>query len=358
VKRGAPIELALTRLPRELVVLYLVAPLIATPVLSGNFLERSPTDMLRELGLNYTGFLTIGGAIHSLYRWIMPALIGRAQTFGGRVLTHVGMGTLVAASVAWVTHPLVVFVFHRDLLLSNWMVKAVVVTWTLQMTALVLQELRLRAQGAEGRLLAQQQAALRAQLEAIQSRTNPHFLFNAMNTVASLIHDNPERAERTLERLADVLRYALQTSRLDTVPLGREIAMVTDYLEVQRARFGDRMRYTIDVEGGLEALELPPLLLQPLVENAIVHGIAGRPEGGQVKLSVCRRGAQIRVRVEDDGPGPGASRHRGTGTSLNDLRRRLDLLYGKDCWFTAGGNDLGGFTVELAIPTGAARSLP
>lgn len=358
MKARPPIEFKVSQLPRELLVLGLVVPFVATPVLSGNFLDRTPIDMLQELGLNYAGFLSIGAGIHALYRWLIPFLVPHARTIGGRVLIHVGLGGLIAGAIACASHPLVVALFHRDLSLSNWLLKSVVVTWTIQLPVLVLQELRVRAEGAERRLLTQQQAALSAQLEALRSRTNPHFLFNAMNTVASLIQDDPERAEHTLERLADVLRYALQASQLEAVPLAREIAMVSDYLEVQRARFGDRLQYAIAVEPGLDSSEVPPLLLQPLVENAVLHGVAGRAAGGRVRVTVCWHGAQIRVRVDDDGPGPGKSQHRGTGTSLHDLQRRLELLYGPNGKLLTRRNDLGGFSAELTVPAWPARSQP
>jgi two-component system, LytTR family, sensor histidine kinase AlgZ len=125
---------------------------------------------------------------------------------------------------------------------------------------------------------------------------------------------------------------------------------------VQRARFGDRLRYAIEVEPGLEAAKLPPFLLQTLVENAVLHGIAERPEGGAVRLVARRRGERVELRVDDDGPGPGASPHRGTGTSLDDLKRRLTLLYGDAAHFVTRGNELGGFTVEIAIPESGARA--
>src|SRR5262249_51673126 len=130
-----------------------------------------------------------------------------------------------------------------------------------------------------------------------------------MNTIASLVRENPALAERTVERLADVLRYALTSSRQERVSLGDELAMLRDYLDIQRARFGDRLRYAFDVEPGLERLRVPPLLVQPLVENAVLHGVAARAEGGVIRLRVRRAAGRIEVRVEDDGPGPGLSPH-------------------------------------------------
>jgi sensor histidine kinase YesM len=211
-------------------------------------------------------------------------------------------------------------------------------------------ELRARAHAVERSLLEERQAALKAQIEAILSRTNPHFLFNALNTIASLIPDDPKLAEATLERLSDLLRYALQNVHAEHVPLAKELGMVEDYLEVQRARFGDRLKFRFEIEPGLEQMPVLPLLLQPLVENAVLHGVSGRTRGGSVVLSARRQGDAVEFRIEDDGPGPGNSSHRGSGTSLGDLRTRIAVMYGTLAELTTGANEQGGFTARLLVP--------
>jgi two-component system sensor histidine kinase AlgZ len=351
---GLAIRLSPARLPRELVVLYLVAPLVTTPVLSGNFFALGAADMLRELVANYLGALVIPVPIHWLYRRVVPRWIARCASFGGRLAVHAAVTGGAAAATALALHPLVDALFHQGPSAATWVLRVVTVTWVIVLPALVFQELRDRTAAAERQVLEEREAALRAQLEALQSRTHPHFLFNAINSVAGLIHEDPVLAERTLERLADVLRYALQSAQRERVTLRDELAAVEDYLEIQRARFGDRLRYAIDVEPGTEDVALPPLVLQPLIENAVLHGVAGQAGAGQVRLAVRRRGAQIAMTVDDDGPGWGGSAHAGSGTALRDLEHRLALAYRGAASLTVGPGALGGAAAELVIPFGIA----
>jgi two-component system sensor histidine kinase AlgZ len=329
------------------VYLYLVAPIVASPVLFPRFFSFTPRRMLLQIGVNYFPFLAIPAGLHALYRFVMPALTAPVRRFGVRIAIHATMSALVTTAIALAVHPLYGVILGSSPPLLVFLPRCVVVAWTFLLPISLVHELRLRTEAAE----AAEKTALRAQLEAIQSRTNPHFLFNALNTIASLVRDDPTLAERTIERLADILRYTLQNARVGNVSLEREVEIVTDYLEIQRARFGEKLRYSIEVEEGLGNLRLPPFLLQPLVENAVVHGVTGRPLGGLVRLSARRRDEQAEFRIDDDGPGPQGSAHQGLGTGLSDLRSRLELLYGNAYSLTTGANELGGFTVQLVVPT-------
>jgi two-component system, LytTR family, sensor histidine kinase AlgZ len=348
------IRLAPARLPRELLVLYLIAPLVTTPVLSGNFFALGSADMLRELVVNCVAVLAMAPPIHGLYRRAVPRWIARCASLGGRLAVHAAVTGGVAAAIALAIHPLVGALIHHGPSATTWVLRVVTVTWVIVFPALVFQELRDRTAAAERQVHDEREAALRAQLEALQSRTHPHFLFNAINSVAGLIHEDPALAERTLERLADVLRYALHSAQRERVALSDELAAIEDYLEIQRARFGDRLRYAIDVEPGTEQVALPPLVLQPLIENAVLHGVAGQAGAGQVRLAVRRRGAQIAMVVDDDGPGWGGSAHAGSGTGLRDLEHRLALAYRGAAALTIRPGELGGAAVELVIPAAAA----
>jgi two-component system, LytTR family, sensor histidine kinase AlgZ len=348
--RSTKLPLSPTRLPRELIVLYAVAPLVVTPVLSSEFFAHVPHALGRDLIVNYIAFVTIPLGIHLLYRCVMPALLARCASVGWRLVIHLAATGLVTSGIALMVYPAVAWILGDGPSLLTWSVRTIAAMWVIVLPALVVQELRNRAEAGERNVLAQRQAVLRAQLEALQSRTNPHFLFNSITAVVGLIHEDPERAERTLERMADVLRYALQSSRREMVPLRDELAMIEDYLEIERARFGSRLCYTVDVEPGLGELELPPLVLQPLVENAVLHGLAGRTDRGVVRLVVRRRGAQIELRVDDDGPGLGGSRHTGSGTGLRDLTHRIELVYGDAASLTIRTGELGGVTAQLMVP--------
>ncbi|RMG44174.1 MAG: hypothetical protein D6718_10560 [Acidobacteria bacterium] len=149
--------------------------------------------------------------------------------------------------------------------------------------------------------------AARAELKALQARINPHFFFNALNTAAAFVSEDPSRAEVLLERFADLFRYAFRRGGEREVPLGEELRFIDDFLEIEKARFGDRLATRLEVEPGLANEPVPPLILQPLVENAVLHGRDAETGEGRVVIRARRseRGGLV-LEVEDRGPGPGS----------------------------------------------------
>jgi sensor histidine kinase YesM len=166
-----------------------------------------------------------------------------------------------------------------------------------------------------------------ARLSSLESRIRPHFLFNALNTIAALIPEDPTRAEQVLERFAALLRYSLDANPSGLLPLAQELAIVVDYLEIEQARFGQRLRYRIDVPAELDAAQLPPFALQTLVENCVKYAIAPRPEGGEITLTAREAPGTLTLRVSDDGPGFAASALL-PGHGLENLKARLTTLFG------------------------------
>jgi two-component system sensor histidine kinase AlgZ len=134
------------------------------------------------------------------------------------------------------------------------------------------------------------------------------------------------------------------------VPLREEIAAVRDYLHVEQARFEDRLVVSIEVDPDVEGVLVPPFLLQPLVENAVCHGVGGKVGPGTVRVGARREGDHLVLEVDDDGPGPGASTHSGSGTAVRDLRDRLTLLYGADASVALGPAPGGGCAVRVVVP--------
>jgi len=172
---------------------------------------------------------------------------------------------------------------------------------------------------------------LEAQQGALRARLTPHFLFNAFNTLHAQIEEDPGAAQETTERLAGLFRQVLEVTEQATVPLKRELAFVEDYLGIERARMGERLKVQIDVPEDAAGAQVPVLALQVLVENAIKHGLEPRVEGGELRISARIEGRRIRVAVQD--PGDGRSRSaNGTGKALANLRARLahprDLVLG------------------------------
>lgn len=190
------------------------------------------------------------------------------------------------------------------------------VAFFLEARAREVQTSRLMAQLAEARL-----AALRAQL-------HPHFLFNSLNAITVLVRDGESKAAaRLLGLLSDVLRIALRTDPTVEVRLGDELDFVERYLAIEEVRFPDRLRTTIEVADDLRDAAVPGFVLQPLVENALVHGLARRLEMGRLEVRAARDGDDLVLTVRDDGPGPGTAAPPSGGVGLANTRDRLEVLY-------------------------------
>lgn len=208
--------------------------------------------------------------------------------------------------------------------------------WLLVILAETIRLRRLEAQLAEARLL-----TLKAQLQ-------PHFLFNALNTVSVLMREDVDAAQDVLVRLSALLRRTLDSSTKHEVPLREELAVLEAYLEIERVRFADRLTYRIDVAPDAEDTIVPSLILQPLVENAVRHGIARRVSPGRIEIAVARRGSRVRMSVRDDGPGIDDNAREGVG--LANTRARLEQLYGARHSFAMTNAPDGGAVVAMEIP--------
>lgn len=197
--------------------------------------------------------------------------------------------------------------------------------------------------------------ALDAQLRTLQAQVEPHFLFNTLANVVSLIDSQPADARRMLERLIDLLRASLSASRAQHSTLGQELDLLRAYLEILSIRMAGRLRYEIEADAPLRALPLAPLLLQPLVENAIQHGLEPKIEGGRVRVSASAGAGSLELVVEDDGVGFGATT-RGGGVGLSNLRERLAALY-PGAARLAIEDAQPGTRVRLTLPVAAAASV-
>jgi signal transduction histidine kinase len=197
----------------------------------------------------------------------------------------------------------------------------------------------------------QQTAAAQAQLVALRAQLNPHFLFNALHSVAALVRHDPRAAEAALDRLGDLLRYALDEGAGETVHLADEWAFASDYLELEKLRLGDRLHLVASFDDEALDCRVPPFVLQPLVENAVRHGIAVRPEGGSLTVEARRRDDRLAIRVEDDGPGadPAAVEH-ASGLGLKGVRRQVDARYGGLGSVAVATGPGRGFRVDVEIP--------
>lgn len=174
----------------------------------------------------------------------------------------------------------------------------------------------------------------RAELGALRMQLHPHFLFNALNSIAALLHRDPEQAESMVIQLSRLLRRALETRDTHEVPLSREIELTRNYLELAALRHGERLRYEIDVPSALGAAMVPTFLLQPVTENAVVHGVDGSEGGNWIIVRARQAGSDLQLEVENNVPAARQTRTRqGGGVGLENVRARLRHLYGERASF-------------------------
>ena len=188
----------------------------------------------------------------------------------------------------------------------------------------------------------------RAELDNLRSQLQPHFLFNALNAVTTLIRKDPDAAEQTLGHVSDLLRRSLEAAERQLITLAREIDFVERYIAIQHVRFGDRLRISIDIDAAARPVMVPSMILQPIVENAIRHSIARR-EGGTIAVSARAEEATVVIRVTDDGEGIAGEGEEGLGIGLSNARARLEHLFGSAASIAI--EDVpGSFTVEIRVP--------
>jgi len=278
-------------------------------------LENLPRDW--QLGLEITS---------SLLEHILGALLG--LFICGRIF-----GFVVEPTIAWFT------------------------IWMIFIGFLVVHSagyaLRFYRELREKELLEKQLRALatQAELKALKAQINPHFLFNTLNTIAQLVHSDAAQAEATIERLAEMFRYVLAGSERGLVPLEEELSFVGDYLAIEQARFGERLRLTREVAPEVLGVPVPSLILQPLVENAIRHG---RGADGSIDLSIRVRlhSDEVLIAIADQGPGipPHHKVGEDPGHGLRNVDERLRKTYGDGYSLEATGNKPQGTVVTVRIP--------
>ena len=206
-----------------------------------------------------------------------------------------------------------------------------------------------QARAQERRAAELQGLLVQARLDAIAAQLNPHFLFNALNSIAELIHHDAARADRMLVGLSALLRRSLDSSRLQWVSLREELELLAQYLDIEKVRLGERMQVHWRVAEDSLAEAVPPQLLQPLVENAVVHAIARRIRPGNVRIGAGLVGGALWLEVEDDGA-EGLPDVEGNGIGLANTRARLQALYGDDAALSIETTEAGGTRVSLRLP--------
>jgi two-component system, LytTR family, sensor kinase len=224
---------------------------------------------------------------------------------------------------------------------------------------LALAENLLEQRARERHAAALEQSLLRAELSNLRLQLQPHFLFNALNTISSRMYEDVESADALLGRLAGLLRASLQTTHSQEVTMRDELAVLEQYLGLMRARFGERLDVRVEIPNDVLDVLVPSMVLQPLVENAVRHGGISRIGHGLITVSAERDGDSLLLRVHDDGSiGEVKDSDQTAGTGLSTTAKRLRLLYRESQAMRAGPGTRGGFEVELRIPARKAKSGP
>jgi two-component system, LytTR family, sensor histidine kinase AlgZ len=190
--------------------------------------------------------------------------------------------------------------------------------------------------------------ATAARLASLESRIHPHFLFNTLNSISSLIPEDPERAERLVEQMAALLRFSLDANQAGLVPLAAELKVVAYYLEIERARFGDRLRYRIDMAEDLDNARVPALAVQTLVENSVKYAVAPNRVGGEIRIDGSRENGSLKIAVTDQGPGF-TLESAPAGHGLDNLKERLVTLFGDQAALTHDRREDGNSLI-LTVP--------
>ncbi|HUV35876.1 MAG TPA: histidine kinase [Patescibacteria group bacterium] len=249
---------------------------------------------------------------------------------------------LVRTGVARWTTPSALFALRMD---HSWMV---LVVWLSTLACVGIPLKIWHNTRVEEMLEEQRMATVRARFEALRSQINPHFLFNTLNAATSCIWTEPDKARWILVKLSQILRRLLHGTE-DFVPLSKELEFIDDYLSLEEARFGkDKIRFEKEVDPRAFDVPVPAMILQPLVENAVKHGISRKREGGTIRIDAVREGDWLRVSISDDGMGfNGAER---TGIGLSNVRERLQVAYGVQGSLEIASASGGGACVSVRIP--------
>ena len=190
------------------------------------------------------------------------------------------------------------------------------------------------------------------ELKTLKSQLNPHFMFNAMNSIRALIEEDPENAKAALTSLSNILRYSLKMERNETVPLEEEMQTVNDYLALEAIRFEERLNYELDIDPRSGRIEIPPMMVQTLVENGIKHGVTKRTEGGKITVTSKMNGSYLIIQIKNSGQIDEHSLRHAKGFGIDNTKQRLNLLYGEKAIFTIKNESSDVVLAEIKIPIG------
>jgi two-component system, LytTR family, sensor kinase len=193
------------------------------------------------------------------------------------------------------------------------------------------------------------------ELKTLKSQLNPHFMFNALNSIRALVQEDPDSAQTAVTKLSNILRYSLRIERIETVSLDDEMLTVSDYLALETIRFEERLRYKIKLDPASKNVEIPPMMIQTLVENGIKHGISKRREGGEIIITSDVTDSKLKIQIRNSGQIDPDSLQHAKGFGISNTKHRLSLLYGEKAVFTIKNYSANEVIAELVIPIGGSN---
>ena len=318
-----------------------------------------PLDQLRHLAVEAFVYVNI---IVFLAKGTMRRLYGAAAPHGPIVLWTVFVSALILISGAGsILGSLILVGLNMEsrtvfrIVLINSFRLSVFLTLVIGVARVLFERMHGQLENARLKLRTEElereravKLVTEARLTALEARLHPHFLFNTLNSISSLIPADPERAERMVERMAALLRFSLDAHQGGLVTLERELKIVRDYLEIEQARLGPRLRYRLDASAELMDCALPPLAIQTLVENSIKYAVAPDRQGGEIRVQAGRRNGSLRIDVADTGPGFTMDSAL-DGHGIDNLRSRLSALFGSAAELHVDRLD-GWTTVTFQVP--------
>ncbi|MCH9028891.1 MAG: histidine kinase, partial [Bacteroidetes bacterium] len=188
------------------------------------------------------------------------------------------------------------------------------------------------------------------ELKTLKTQLNPHFMFNAMNGIRALIEEDPDRAKIALTKLSNILRYSLKMERSERVPLSDELETVKDYLDLEKMRFEERLKYNLNIESSAARVEIPPMMIQTLVENGIKHGISKMTHGGEISIDSKIENSELLVEIRNDGHLEDDALKNSKGFGIANTKHRLNLLFGEKASFSILNENNNKVLARLKIP--------
>jgi hypothetical protein len=320
------------------------------------FFAASTSLTYRSTGRPANWSLTIQRALSEWWLWALltPVVVWLARRFplhGRHRLRHAAIHLASGAAIAIVKTAADRMTF--GLLTGFW---PYWLASTLALQFALYFAVAAAAHGAEYYRRSREREHLEAQLadtrlQMLNMQLQPHFLFNTLNTIAEMVHEDPDKADAMIGGLSDLLRRTLDLNHTLAIPLADEIELVSRYVDIQRTRFGDRLQVRMSIAPEAREVRVPPLLLQPLVENAIHHGLAARLDAGRIDISAGVNGSILRLTVTDDGSGEAAEVIAGAERiGLGNTRARLEALYGTRARLELAPAEGRGVRVTIEIP--------